>query len=108
MKGPFSKIFSFMREKRWRKLVFNYFDHRYTNGYVEAVNGLLDEISRAGRGYDLETLRAKALFKYGNVKGLIDIYDFDLWKIRQREAPDFEEVLLVHVNPRRLDGDFAQ
>lgn len=90
MKGPFGKIFSFMRESRWRRLVFNYFDHRYTNGYVEAVNGLLDEISRAGRGYDLETLRAKALFKYGNLKGLIDIYTYDLMSV---SAEDREEIM---------------
>lgn len=74
----FKPLLSFMREKRWRKLIFNYFDARYTNGYVEGVNSLLDEIARGGRGYDLETLRAKALLKYGDVKPLIDKYDFAL------------------------------
>jgi len=78
MERHFTPILSFMRQKRWRKFIFNYFDHRYTNGYVEAVNGLLDEISRAGRGYDLETLRAKALLKYGNVVPLIDKYAYSL------------------------------
>lgn len=68
MKAPFGKIFSFMREARWRRCIFNFFDHRYTNGYIEALNGLLDEINRSGRGYDLETLRAKALLKYGDVR----------------------------------------
>jgi transposase len=74
----FKAILSFMRNKRWHNLIFNYFDARYTNGYVEGVNSLLDEIARGGRGYDLETLRAKALLKYGNVKPLIDLYDFKL------------------------------
>ncbi|MGV1823305.1 ISL3 family transposase [Agrobacterium vitis] len=90
MKGPFSKIFSFMRESRWRRYIFNYFDHRYTNGYIEGLNGLLDEINRGGRGYDLETLRYKALLKYGDVKRLIDIYTYDLWKISPEER---EEIL---------------
>lgn len=74
----FKPILSFMRNSRWRRFIFNFFDHRFTNGYVEAANGLLDEISRAGRGYDLETLRAKALLKYGRVTPLIDKYDFAL------------------------------
>lgn len=78
MERHFKPILSFMRTKRWRKFIFNFFDHRYTNGYIEAANGLLDEISRAGRGYDLETLRAKALLKYGRVTPLIDKQDFAL------------------------------
>lgn len=94
MEKPFKPILSFMREKRWRKFIFNYFDHRYTNGYVEAVNGLLDEISRAGRGYDLQTLRAKALLKYGNVKPLIDIVAFDLMGV---DPEDREEILTTTI-----------
>jgi hypothetical protein len=74
----FKPLLSFMNEKRWRRYIFNYFDHPYTNGYVEGMNGLLDEISRGGRGYDLWTLRAKALLKYGDVKPLTDLYDFAL------------------------------
>lgn len=93
MEKPFKPILSFMREKRWRKFIFNYFDHRYTNGYVEAVNNLLDEISRGGRGYDLETLRAKALLKYGNVKPLIDIHDFSL----RLGDPETDRILSTNV-----------
>lgn len=77
-----------MREKRWRRLIFNYFDHKYTNAYVEATNNLLDEISRGGRGYDLQTLRAKALLKYGT-KRLIDIYDFSI----RLNDPDYEKIM---------------
>lgn len=94
MEKPFKPILSYMREKRWRRFIFNFFDHRYTNGYVEAVNGLLDEISRAGRGYDLQTLRAKALLKYGRVKPLIDLVAFDLMSVDPEER---EQILMTTV-----------
>lgn len=67
MEKPFGAILSFMKEKRWRPLIFNYFEHPYTNAYVEALNGLIDQISRSGRGYGLDVLRAKALLRYGEV-----------------------------------------
>lgn len=92
----FAPLLSFMREKRWRKLVFNYFDARYTNGYVEGVNSLLDEISRGGRGYDLKTLRAKALLKYGNVKMLTEIYAYDLLRISIEEANEILSTSVGH------------
>jgi hypothetical protein len=93
LEGPFKPLLSFMREKRWRQYIFNYFDHPYTNGYVEGMNGLLDEISRAGRGYDLWTLRAKALLKYGDVKPLIDKYDFAL----RLGDPETDRILATNV-----------
>lgn len=49
-----------------------------TNAYVEALNGLIRHIDRAGRGYDLSILRAKALLRYGNVKPLDETVDFRL------------------------------
>ncbi len=67
MHRPFTPILSFMKNRRWKALVFNYFEHPYTNAYVEALNGLIDQINRSGRGYNLDTLRAKALLRYGNV-----------------------------------------
>lgn len=67
MEKPFKPILSFMKQRRWKPLIFNYFDHPYTNAYVEALNGLIDQINRSGRGYNLETLRAKALLRYGEV-----------------------------------------
>ena len=54
-----------MRNTRWRRLILNYFEHPYTNAYSEALNGLVDQMNRAGRGYRFETLRAKALLRYG-------------------------------------------
>lgn len=94
MEKPFGPILSYMREKRWRRFIFNFFDHRFTNGYVEAVNGLLDEISRAGRGYDLQTLRAKALLKYGRVTPLTDEIAFDLMSVEPEER---EQILLTTI-----------
>ncbi len=41
-----------------------------------------------GRGYDLETLRAKALLKYGT-KRLIDIYDFSI----RLNDPDYDKIM---------------
>lgn len=82
MEKPFSAILSFMKNRRWKPLVFNYFEHPYTNAYVEALNGLIDQINRSGRGYTLETLRAKALLRYGEVHRV---------HARSR-APGFEDV----------------
>lgn len=67
MEKPFAVILRVMRERRWKPLILNYFEHPYTNAYIEALNGLMDQINRTGRGYNLETLRAKALLRYGNI-----------------------------------------
>lgn len=45
----------------WRPAVFGYFEHRFTSGYVEAVNRVIDDIHRAGRGYSFEVIRGKLL-----------------------------------------------
>ena len=65
MRKHFGRILSFMRNTRWRRLILNYFEAPYTNAYSEALNGLVDQMNRAGRGYRFETLRAKALLLYG-------------------------------------------
>lgn len=44
-----------------RSYIFNYFDHPFTNAYTEARNRLIKDLSRAGRGYNFEKIRAKAL-----------------------------------------------
>lgn len=50
--------------RRWHKEVFNFFDHgRHSNGPVEAINGVIKQLNRVGRGYSFEVIRAKALFK---------------------------------------------
>jgi transposase len=47
----------------WETEILAYFDYPITNGYTEAVNGVAKVISRAGRGYTFDVLRAKVLFK---------------------------------------------
>ncbi|MFY9293305.1 MAG: ISL3 family transposase [Methylorubrum rhodinum] len=51
----------------WRPYILNYWDHTYTNAYVEGLNKLIRKMNLQGVGYDLETLRAKALLKHGNI-----------------------------------------
>lgn len=93
MERFFKPIVSYMRSRRWRPLIFNYFEHPYTNAYVEALNGLIRQIDRAGRGYDLSILRAKALLRYGNVQPLHEVVDFAL---RPEDADDVLSVTFGH------------
>jgi transposase len=46
----------------WRPEIFNYFDHRATNAFTEAANGMAKVANRMGRGYSFEAIRAKILF----------------------------------------------
>ncbi|WP_419600419.1 ISL3 family transposase [Thiolapillus sp.] len=41
--------------------IFNYFDCPATNGYTEAMNGVMKAMNRLGRGYSFEILRARSL-----------------------------------------------
>lgn len=52
---------------RWRKEIFNYFDHPYTSGMVERMNRSIGDINRAGNGMDFQTLRAKAILRYSHL-----------------------------------------
>lgn len=47
---------------RWSREIFNYFDHPYTNGVTEAINGCIKAIARDGKGYSFEILRGKVLY----------------------------------------------
>jgi transposase len=47
----------------WREEVFNYFDHRVTNGQAEARNNVIKSMQRQGRGYDFETVRTRMLYR---------------------------------------------
>lgn len=53
--------------QRWRNEVFNYFDHRFTSAKVERMNRSLADVNRMGNGMDFQTLRTKALLRYGTV-----------------------------------------
>lgn len=67
--------------QRWRKEIFNHFDHRWTSGVVERMNRSISDINRAGNGMDFQTLRAKAILRYSN---LIPEWRF---KMHMLEAP---------------------
>jgi len=47
--APFYKLFSMLRD--WREEILNYFDHRYTNGFVEGKNNRIKVIKRIAYGY---------------------------------------------------------
>ncbi len=49
---------------RYYQEIFNYFDCPITNGYTEALNGVVKAMNRMGRGYSFEMIRAKALFSH--------------------------------------------
>ncbi|MEN3234750.1 ISL3 family transposase [Methylobacterium ajmalii] len=53
----------------WRPHILRYFEHRYTSGYVERLNGLIRAMNRSGTGYSFEVLRAKAILKHGIMSG---------------------------------------
>lgn len=46
----------------WHDEIFNYFDHRITNAFTEAMNGITRIINRNGRGYSFEAIRAKMIY----------------------------------------------
>lgn len=46
----------------WHEEIFAYFDHRYTNAGTEALNRVIRDIDREGRGYSFDVLRGKALY----------------------------------------------
>lgn len=45
----------------WREEILAFWDHRVTNAYTEAMNGILKQINRRGRGYTFPVLRARIL-----------------------------------------------
>ncbi len=49
--------------RNWGTCIFNYFDVRETNAATEALNGLVRQANRAGRGYSFGAIRAKMLFR---------------------------------------------
>jgi transposase len=51
--------------EEWGDELFAYFDHRYTNAYTEALNGLARVANRLGRGYSFDVLRARVLYGIG-------------------------------------------
>lgn len=48
----------------WRYEIMNYFDHRITNAFTEAMNKKVKSIARDGAGYDFVTMRRRILEGY--------------------------------------------
>lgn len=48
----------------WGNEIVAYFEHRITNAYTEAINGIARIVNRAGRGYSFEVLRARMLLNH--------------------------------------------
>ncbi|HHV95762.1 MAG TPA: ISL3 family transposase [Clostridiaceae bacterium] len=46
----------------WYTEIFNYFDYKVTNAFVEGINSTIRAIESQGRGYTFEVLRAKVMF----------------------------------------------
>jgi transposase len=61
----FRRFTNNMKDDRWGKEIFNYFDHRYTNAYTERLNGMIDDANLIGRGYPYRTLFHKAMLQFG-------------------------------------------
>lgn len=49
----------------WEPEILAYWDHRITNAYTEAANGVLKRINNAGRGYSFGVMRARILTMQG-------------------------------------------
>lgn len=71
----------------WQPFILAYFDHPVTNAYTESLNSLIRVMSRVGRGYSFEALRAKMLFAESAHKHMLVKPKFE----RKREAVRSEE-----------------
>lgn len=61
--SDFQPLLSALRN--WEEEILAMFDHKFTNAYTEWLNGDIKRISKAGRGYKFEELRARALSCHG-------------------------------------------
>ncbi|MDF0543316.1 ISL3 family transposase [Sphingobium sp. H39-3-25] len=65
--GPYRTYFKRFTTamKNWGPEIFNYFDHRFTNAYVERLNGMIADANRLGRGYSYRVLFFKTMLRHG-------------------------------------------
>ena len=61
---------------RNREVILNYFDHKYTNAFTEAANGISKLMEKMGRGYGFEVMRVKLL--YGKRGQVVDLSAYDV------------------------------
>lgn len=74
----------------WLPYIISYFDQPITNAYTESLNSLIRVMSRVGRGYSFEALRAKMLFSEGLHKHVLSRPKFER---KQREPKFVEDVI---------------
>lgn len=60
LEEPFRKFTGAVR--RWRRYIFNYFDHRVTNAFTESKNRDVKSLQRQGRRTSFTILRARLLY----------------------------------------------
>ncbi|MGE8128920.1 ISL3 family transposase [Methylobacterium sp. NPDC080182] len=90
----------------WRPHILRYFEHRYTSGYVERLNGLIRAMNRSGTGYSFEVLRAKALLKHGRIIGPADrLYSLRIGEEGAAEAPEIPSLWLLGIELSTLEAD---
>ena len=87
LRRHFAALVTAMRD--WQDSIFNYYDARHTNGAVENLKGRINKISSLACGMKFETLRAKALLRYGEI---IDIEETRHYKLNLREPNVFENL----------------
>jgi transposase len=98
----FKPVLTMMRN--WGRLIVNFYEARYTGGAVERMNRSINAINVAGSGYDFETLRAKALLRYGNIIPLGDLVNFDLMSVQaQDRAALLGTAVVKGFDPSTLD-----
>jgi transposase len=72
--------------------IFNYFDCPITNGYTEAMNGVMKAANRLGRGYSYEVIRAKLLFsKIARQSGSMIMQPYMDSAFQHKEVPSGEK-----------------
>lgn len=47
----------------WWGEIFNFYDHRVINAYTESTNRLAKDMTRMGRGYSFEVMRARLIYE---------------------------------------------
>ncbi|WP_187273793.1 ISL3 family transposase [Methylobacterium sp. WL8] len=70
----------------WQTEILNYWKHPYTNAFSERMNRCLKEINRYANGLTFETLRDKAILKYGHFHKMKEIADFNLMGLTEGEV----------------------
>jgi transposase len=80
----------------WQPYIISYFDHPITNAYTESLNSLIRVMSRVGRGYSFEALRAKMLFSAGLHKHTLSRPKFER---KQREPKFVEDAIMERSIP---------